>query len=149
LRAAIEEFKATGARLRLTYYLSLLASVYGQAGRPEEGLEAIEEALVHSRDTNERWWDADLHRLRGELMLAAGRDMQDVDAALSRAAEIARGQHAQSLELRVHLTCCHLYTRGRRAEEARRALAGVYRRFTEGFDTPDLQAAQALLAGRG
>lgn len=146
LRTAIEEFKATGARLRLPYYLSLLAGVYGRAGRPEEGLEAIEEALVQVRSSNERWWDAELHRLRGELMFSAGRDAQDVEAALLRAADIARSQHAMSLELRARLTWCRIRDDGPRVEQAHRALQAIYSQFTEGFDTPDLQAARLLLA---
>ncbi|MFI5272187.1 MAG: ATP-binding protein [Ktedonobacterales bacterium] len=149
LRTAIAEFEATGGRLRLTYYLALLAGIYGQAGRPEEGLEVIEEALVQARDSNERWWDAELHRLRGELMFAAGRDARDVEAALLRAADIARGQNARSLELRAHLSRYRLHGLPQRANDSRRALRDVYSRFTEGFDTPDLRAAQALLARRG
>ena len=72
LRDSITEFKASGARLRLPYYLSLLAQVYGKAGRVEEGLACIDEALAEARAHNERWWDAELHRLRGELLLMHG-----------------------------------------------------------------------------
>ncbi len=146
LRAAIQEFEATGAKLRLSYFLSLLASVYGQAQRPEEGLGVIERALLHARTTHERWWDAELHRLRGELMLAAGRDRRDAEAAVARAAEIAHSQGARSLELRARLTQRRLFGSGKRAETARLALSDVYTQFTEGFDTPDAQSARALLA---
>jgi predicted ATPase len=146
LRTAIEEFKATGARLRLPYYLSLLASIYGRGKRPTEGREVIEEALVQARSSNERWWDAELHRIRGELMLAAGWDVHDVETALLRAADIARSQRSKSLELRVLLTLCRITDSSQRMEESRRALRDVYSEFTEGFDTPDLQAAKALIA---
>jgi tetratricopeptide (TPR) repeat protein len=146
LRATIEEFKATGARVRLPYYLSLLAQMYDRAKRPAEGLDIIEEALAQARTSNERWWDAELHRLRGKFMHAAGRDAQDVDAAMRRAADIARGQGSLALELRACLTWCRLRGDEPRAEEAHRALGDAYSQFTEGFETPDLQAARLLLA---
>lgn len=146
VRAAIEELSATGARLRLPYYLSLLASAYQQAGRPEDGLLVIEDALVQSRSSNERWWDAELHRLRGELLLAAGRDVYDAEAALSRAVEVARSQQSPMLELRALLSLARLRAAERRGEETRHALRDLYSWFTEGFDTPDLQAAKAFLA---
>ena len=145
LRAAIEDFKATGARLRLPYYLSLLADTYGDAGRPAEGLIVIEEACAQSRASNERWWDAELHRLRGELMFAAGRDLRDVETALARARDIARGQQARSLELRTALSACLVGAAESPRAEDRRALADIYAWFSEGFDTPDLRAARALL----
>ena len=145
LRAAIEDFKATGARLRLPYYLSLLADTYGDAGRPAEGLIVIEEAFAQSRASNERWWDAELHRLRGELMFAAGRDLRDVETALARARDIARGQQARSLELRTALSACLVGAAESPRAEDRRALADIYAWFSEGFDTPDLRAARALL----
>lgn len=146
LRATIEEFKATGARVRLPYYLSLLAQMYDRAKRPAEGLDIIEEALAQARTSNERWWDAELHRLRGKFMHAAGRDAQDVDAAMRRAADIARGQGSLALELRACLTWCRLRGDEPRTEEAHRALRDAYSQFTEGFETPDLQAARLLLA---
>jgi len=148
LRAAINEFAATGSKLRLSYFLSLLASVYGQAGRPEEGLGAIEAALLHARNTNERWWDAELHRLRGELMLAAGHDQRDAEEAITRAADIAHSQSARSLELRARITRRRLFDADPHAEEASRALSDVYAQLTEGFDTPDAQAARSFLTTR-
>ena len=77
LRGSITAFKASSARLRLPYFLSLLAQVYGKAGRAEEGLACINEALSEARAHNERWWDAELHRLRGELLLMDGADASD------------------------------------------------------------------------
>jgi DNA-binding SARP family transcriptional activator len=145
LRDAIAEFTSTGVRLRLPYFLSLLADIYGLADRPEEGLKAIEDALLQSRNSSERWWDAELHRQRGVLMLAAGHDEQDALAALARAAEIAHGQQAWMLELRALVTMARACASGQRMEETRRSLEALYAQFTEGFDTPDLQAASALL----
>ena len=145
LRNAIEVFTSTGVRLRLPYFLSLLADIYGLAQRPEEGLKAIEDALIQSRSSSERWWDAELHRQRGVLMLAAGHDEQDALAALARAANIARGQQSRMLELRALVTLGRTCTSGQQMEETRRTLEALYAQFTEGFDTPDLLAAKTLL----
>jgi predicted ATPase/DNA-binding SARP family transcriptional activator len=145
LRDSITVFKASGARLRLPYYLSLLAQVYGKAGRTEEGLACIDEALSEARTQNERWWDAELHRLRGEFLLIHGADASDGEAALFRAIEIARSQQARSLELRATMSLARLWIAQHRSDDARRRLQDVYSWFTEGFDTPDLQAARLLL----
>jgi DNA-binding SARP family transcriptional activator len=146
LRGAITAFKASGARLRLPYYLSLLAQVCEKAERAEEGLACIDEALAEARTHNERWWDAELHRLRGELLLMHGADASDVEAALLRAIEIARSQQARSLELRATMSLARLWIAQHRSDDARGRLRDVYTWFTEGFDTPDLQAARLLLA---
>ncbi len=146
LRGSIAAFKASSARLRLPYYLSLLAQVYGKAGRAEEGLACIDEALAEARTHNERWWDAELHRLRGEFLLMHGADASDVEAALLRAIEIAQSQQARSLELRATMSLARLWIAQNRSADARHRLRDVYTWFTEGFETPDLQAARLLLA---
>jgi predicted ATPase len=146
LRGSIATFKASSARLRLPYYLSLLAQVNRKAGRAEEGLACINEALAEARIHNERWWDAELHRLRGEFLLMRGADASDVEAAILRAIEIARFQQAKSLELRATMSLARLWSAQKRSEDARRQLSDLYAWFTEGFETPDLQAARLLLA---
>jgi len=146
LRGAIEEFKSSGARLRLPYYLGLLARLCRQAEQHEDGLAAIDEALVESQANNERWWDAELHRLRGELLWARGTDAHDVEEALVRACETAREQQARSLELRAATSLARLWSEQGRADEARRLMNAVYGWFTEGFETPDLRRARSLLA---
>jgi len=145
LRGSIAEFKTSGARLRLPYYLSLLAQVCGKVGRAEEGLACIDEALAEARTHNERWWDAELHRLRGELLLMHGADASDGEAAILRAIEIARSQQARSLELRATMSLARLWIAQNRSDDARRRLKDVYSWFTEGLETPDLQAARLLL----
>lgn len=146
LRGSITAFKASSARLRLPYFLSLLAQVYGKAGRTEEGLSCINEALSEARAHNERWWDAELHRLRGEFLLLDGADASEVEAALLRAIAIARSQQARSLELRATMSLARLWHTQHRSDDAKRQLSDVYAWFTEGFETPDLQAAWLLLA---
>jgi DNA-binding SARP family transcriptional activator len=146
LRGSITAFTASGARLRLPYYLSLLAQVYAQAGRAEEGLAAIDEALSEVLAHSERWWDAELHRLQGELLLMRGSDASDVESAFFRAIEISQSQQARSLELRATMSLARLWCAQHRSGEARRRLQDVYDWFAEGFETPDLQAARLLLA---
>ena len=146
LRGSITAFKASSARLRLPYFLSLLAQVYGKAGRAEEGLACINEALSEARAHNERWWDAELHRLRGELLLMDGSDASEVEAALLRAIAISQSQQARSLELRATMSLARLWSTQKRFDDARRKLSDLYAWFTEGFETPDLQAARLLLA---
>ena len=146
LRGSITAFKASSARLRLPYFLSLLAQVYGKAGRAEEGLACINEALSEARAHNERWWDAELHRLRGELLLMDGADASEVEAALLRAIAISQSQQARSLELRATMSLARLWSTQKRFDDARRKLSDLYAWFTEGFETPDLQAARLLLA---
>jgi len=145
LRESITAFMASGARLRLPYYLGLLAQVCGRAGHAQDGLAAVEEGMAASRAHNERWWDAELHRVRGGLLLACGADEAETEAAYVRAIEIARTQQARALELRAVMSLARLLHRQDRTEAARLVLQETYDRFTEGFDTADLVEARALL----
>jgi len=145
LRDSIAAFKASGARLRLPYYLGLLAQVCVRAGRAQDGLAAVDEGMAASRAHSERWWDAELHRVRGELLIAGGADGHEAEAAYVRAIEIARTQQARALELRAVMSVARLYQHLGRQEEARGLLTQIYDTFTEGFDTMDLRAAKALL----
>jgi len=146
LRDAIAAFTATGARLRLPYFLALLAQVYGKAGRADDGLAALDEALAAARAHNERWWDPELHRLRGELLRAQGAEAREAEAAILRALEIARAQQARSLELRAAIGLARLWETQGRTAEGRRLLEDICAWFTEGDEMPDLQAARSLLA---
>jgi DNA-binding SARP family transcriptional activator len=146
LRESISAFTATGARLRLPYYFGLLAQICGQAGYVQDGLAAIDEAMAEARASNERWWDAELHRLRGALLEASGADSHEVEAAYQRAIALARAQQVRTLELRATTNLAQLWRTQQRAADARQLLEAIYAWFTEGFETPDLQAAQELLA---
>ncbi|MGH2485505.1 MAG: hypothetical protein ACRDHE_05780, partial [Ktedonobacterales bacterium] len=146
LRTAITAFSASSARLRLPFYLWLLASSYGKAGLIEDGLAVVDEGLAVSRESNERWWDAELHRLRGRLTQAHGGNENVVEAELLEAADVARTQCARSLELRAAMSLARWWSGRNRRDDARRQLSAVYDWFTEGFDTPDLRAARTVLA---
>ena len=145
LREALQTFTDTGAHIRLTIFYSLLARVYLLAGRLDEATEAIELGLTESLQNNERFWDAELHRLRGELRWAQGAEADEVEGVFQRSIEIARTQQAKSLELRSATSLARLWSANARNEAAKRLLLPVYNWFTEGLDTPDLLAAQALI----
>ena len=145
LRDAIRAFTETGAHLRLPIYYSLLARACQRAGQFDDGLAALELAFAESQQTKEHWWDAELHRLRGELIWTQGATADEVEAAFRRSIEIAQAQQAKSLELRAATSLARLWQTAGRSGEAKRLLAPLYAWFTEGFDTPDLQAAQSLI----
>ncbi len=147
LRQSIAVFRASGARLRLPYYLWLIAQVHGQAGQVEEGLALVQEGLAEALATGERWWDSELYRLRSELLQARGSpgDEREIESCLWQALEIARSRQARSLELRAATSLARRWQRLERADDARRTLREVYDWFTEGFETPDLCAARSLL----
>jgi predicted ATPase len=142
----LKEFRGTGAELRVPYYLSMLGEAYAQAGRFEEALAALTEALAVVDKNDDRFYEAELHRLKGELLLVATAN-QGVDAEVSfrRAIDIARQQHSKSWELRATVSLARLWQRQGRREEAQAALAAVYSSYTEGFTTPDLIDARTLL----
>lgn len=147
LRDSIRTLTDTGARLRLPYYFSLVARVCHQLGRLDEGLDALAQAFSEAQRNKEQWWDAELHRLRGELMLAQGKDPPEVELEFRHAIAIARAQHSKSLELRAATSLARLWHAQSRSIEATELLAPVYAWFTEGFDTPDLKTAHALIHG--
>ena len=146
LQAAIDRLTETGARLRLPYYLSLLARAQLRAGQRQVALATVAQALTEAQQNREHWWDAELIRLRGELLLAQGAPATEVEPLLQQSIEIAQSQQARSLELRAATALARLWQAQGRTAQARQLLVPLYSWFTEGFDTPDLQAAQALIS---
>ena len=145
LRDGLAAMRATGAHVRRSYYLSLLAELSARTGEVEPGLALLDEALRFAQETGEHWKDAELHRLRGELLLARPADEHEAEDAFRRAAEIARRQDARLLELRAAVSLGRLLQRRQRRAEAREMLAEARAWFTEGFGTADLRQADALL----
>jgi class 3 adenylate cyclase/predicted ATPase len=147
LRRALDRHLATGAKLGLSWFLVLLAELYGMATRWEEGFQALSQALAHVEDTEERYYAAEVHRLRGELLLRQSglRAAADAETCLRQALDVARRQAAKAWELRAATSLARLWCDQNRADEARALLTDVYNWFTEGFDTPDLQDARRLL----
>jgi predicted ATPase len=146
LRDSINDFAEAGARVRLPYYFSLLARAYMRAGQLKDGLDALKHALRIAAQNNEHWWDAELHRLHGELKLLQSEGADEVEDLFHRSIEIARSQGAKSLELRAVTSLARLWQAHGRSAEAKQFLVPLYEWFTEGFDTSDLQTARALIA---
>ena len=108
-------------------------------------MKALVEAFAHVNETGERYLEAELYRVRGELLLLPeGREGQ-AEECFNQALEVARRQSAKSLELRAAMGLARLWRKQGKQVEARELLAGIYGWFTEGFDTPDLIDAKALL----
>ena len=138
--------ESEGARLWRPYQLSLLAEAQRTAGRLEEAQRLLGEALGTAETTGERYWEAELHRLQGELLLSGpASDPAEAEACFARALEVARRQRAKALELRAAMSLGRLWQRQDRTAEARGLLAPIHGWFTEGFDTPDLMDAKRLL----
>jgi predicted ATPase len=129
-----------------TRRLALLAEAYGKVGQTEAGLTALAEALAIAHRTGERFWEAEIHRLKGEFLLAraTGHDTE-AEASFRQALDGARRQQAKSWELRAATSLARLWQQQGQRAEAHALLAPVYGWFTEGFDTADLQEAKALL----
>jgi predicted ATPase len=124
----------------------LLAEAYGQVGQPEVGLAVLAEALTVMATTEARWWEAELYRLQGDLLLhLPSPDVSRAEASFHQALDVARRQQAKALELRAAMSLSRLWQQQALRTEARQLLADIYRWFTEGFDTADLQTAKALL----
>ena len=157
-------WRATGAELWRPHWLALLAEAYGKVGQTEEGLALLAETLTAVDKTGERWYEAELCRLKGELTLqkfqVSGSKFQvantqhpapntqaeaEAEACFHKAIEIARRQQAKSLELRAVMSLSRLWQNQGKKAEARQMLAEIYGWFTEGFDTADLKEGRVLL----
>jgi predicted ATPase len=125
----------------------MLAEAHGKDGQVEEGLSCVAEALVVVESTGEGYYEAEIHRRKGELLLMQGgaEAAAPADACFRRALALARRQGAKSHELRAGTSLARLWREQGRLGEALRLLAPMYDWFTEGFDTPDLQEARRLL----
>ena len=152
IQQGIAAWRATGANLNRAWFLAGLAEACAKAGKAEEGLTALAEALTAVRATANRACEAELYRLKGELLLgeAAGTTRQlpvhiEAETCFHQALAVARRQQAKSLELRAATSLGRLWQQQGKHAEAHELLAPVYGWFTEGFDTADLQEAKALL----
>jgi class 3 adenylate cyclase/predicted ATPase len=146
VRQGLVAYRALGAELQRPIFLSLLAEAYGEVRQPEEGLTMLVEALAIGDKTGDRHWEAELHRRKGELLLMQRmQNAGEAEECFRQALDTARRQQAKSLELRAAMSLSRLWQKQRKQEEAHHLLTDIYGWFTEGFDTPDLQEAKALL----
>jgi predicted ATPase len=149
IQQGLRAVQSTGQKLYYPYHLALLAEAYGQVGQPEAGLTCLAEALTLVEATEERWWKAELYRLKGGLLLRLPLpDIPQATACLHQALDVARHQQAKALELRAALSLSRLWQQQGMRDQARQSLTEVYSWFTEGFETADLQEARMWLAAR-
>jgi predicted ATPase len=144
MQAGLAAYRRTGASLALPWFLGMFAEAQRTAGRTEPAARTLDRALARVERTGETFYAAELHRLRGALLHEQGAD-EAAEANLMRALSIAREQQARGWSLRAAISLARLWSARGRKLEARECLASVYGRFTEGFDTPDLRTAKALL----
>ncbi len=146
MRKGLAAWRATGAEADATWFTGLLAQAYSRAGQAAEGLRQVDGALNLVERSGERFWEAELHRLRGQLLAQAG-SAQEAEAAAcyQRAVEIARSQNNRAVELRAATSLARLCQQQGRRAEARGLLGPICEWFHEGFDTPDFQEARSVL----
>jgi predicted ATPase len=146
LREGIAAYRSTGAEIVMPCLLGMLAEAYARTERTHEGLLTVQEAFAASDKSGQRAWEAELHRLKGELILGLGsKKIAQAEVSFGRAIRIARDSQAKSWELRASTSLAQLWAGQGKRTEAYDLLAPVYGWFTEGFDTPDLKDAKALL----
>jgi TOMM system kinase/cyclase fusion protein len=146
IHQGLAAWQAAGQELTRPHILALLAEAYGKAQQSEEGLRILVEALVLVDTNGERFWEAELHRLKGELLLMRPLyDAHQAETCCRYALDVARRQQAKSLELRAAMSLSRLWQRQGKRAAAHELLAPIYGWFTEGFDTADLKDAKALL----
>ena len=151
MHQGLATMRELGLGIGLPWGLALLAETYWKSGQAEQGLSVIDEALTIVHNGGQRTYEAELCRLKGELLLIQGDgkatasrvSTDEAEACFRQAIEIASRQQAKSLELRATVSLCRLLQE--RGEEGRQMLAEIYGWFTEGFDTPNLKDAKALL----
>jgi predicted ATPase len=146
MTSGITAFRSTGSTLWMPWYLAELARAYAQLDRFDDAWRCIGEAMAAMDTTKERWREADIHRIAGEIALTSPeRNVAKAEACFERALAIACEQKAKSWELRAAMSMARLWREQGKRDEAREILAPVYGWFTEGFDTLDLKQAKALL----
>jgi predicted ATPase len=138
--------RSTRTKYTLPLFLAWLAELHLKAGRIEDGLSAIEEGLAMANEDRDRFSLPEFHRVRGGLLMARSAECKAAaEDAFKQAVGIAKNQQARSLELRAATRLARLWQAQGKTTEARGLLAPIHDWFTEGFDTPDLKEAKALL----
>ncbi|WP_024514375.1 adenylate/guanylate cyclase domain-containing protein [Bradyrhizobium sp. Tv2a-2] len=145
IASALASYRSMGAQLFTPFYLSCLAQAHAQLGHANDARRRINEAMMAAQTTKERWYEADIHRIAGEIaLMSPERDAAKAEAYSERSLAIARARQTKSFELRAATSMARLWRDQGKQNEARELLASVYGWFTEGFDTLDLKQAKAL-----
>ena len=146
INSGMTALRATGATIYVPLLLSHLTLAYAEVGHFEDAWRSADEAEAAVQKTGERWFEAEVHRVPGEVALkSTNRDAAKAETHFDRALAVARKQQAKSWELRAAMSMARLWRDQGRRDEARELLAPVYGWFTEGVDTLDLKEAKALL----
>jgi TOMM system kinase/cyclase fusion protein len=145
LLKGLHDLRATGAGLDLTLHLGFLGDAYTQAGRFEDAVKSLDEGLAVAEKSDERFYEAELQRLKGELLLAESANSAAAEDCFRQAIETARRQQSKAWELRATMSLARLWQQQGRRDEACAALWAIYGTYTEGFSTPDLMDAKKLL----
>jgi predicted ATPase len=145
LISGITQMRSTGSTFLRSLHLSNLARAYAQLDKHEDAWRCIGEAMIAVETTKEKWFEAEVHRIAGEIELSPERDPAKAEAYFERALAVARRQQAKSWELRAAMSLARLWHDQGKVSEARELLAPVYGWFTEGLDTHDVKEAKALL----
>jgi class 3 adenylate cyclase/predicted ATPase len=147
ITSGITSLRSSGATLRVPFYLSHLAMAYAELDQPDNVRRCIDDAIETIERSNEKWSEAEVHRLAGEIALKSLRPdvVEKAEAYFDRALAVARQQQAKFWELRAAMSMARLWRDQGKVQQARDLLAPVYGWFTEGFDTRDLKEAKALL----
>jgi len=146
ISSGVTAWRSTGSTVWTPLYMSFLANAFARLGKFDDAWRCIGEAMTAAETTKERWFEADIHRMAGEIALLSGEpDAAKAEGYFERALAVARQQQAKSFELRAAMSMARLWCGRGRRNEARDLLAPVYCWFTEGFDTPDLKEAKTLL----
>jgi predicted ATPase len=146
LSSGIAAWRSTGANIWTPFFVSRLAHAYAELGDFQEASRHIREAIQAVKTTKERWCEADISRVAGEIaVISPERDAVKAEEYFERALTVARQQQAKSWELRATMSMARLWRDQGKVQQARELLAPVYGWFTDGFDTRDLKEAKALL----
>jgi predicted ATPase len=146
IASGITLFRSIGSTYWLPTYLPHLAMAYAELGQFDDCWRCLSEAMTAVETTGERWFEAEVHRMAGEIALKSPQaDAAKVQAHFERALTVARKQQAKSWELRAAMSMARLWRDQGKPQQARELLAPVYGWFTEGFDTLDLKEAKVLL----
>jgi predicted ATPase len=145
VKTALNEYQRAGYQLGITAQFALLCAALLLRNEPEAALEVIDHGLSIVDHNSERFFEAELYRLKARALLMRGARNAEVESLFDQALRTARGQRARSLELRAATDLARLWINQGKRAEARDVLAAVYGRFSEGFDTRDLKEADALL----
>lgn len=143
IQQGLSAYRDTGANTYRPYFLAMLADSYRRIGKTEEGLSALSEALAYVQKSHERQHEAELYRLKGELLWMQDNDEAEVEECFYQSLDIARQQKAKSWELRTVMSLSRLRQKQGKKEEAQKMLAEIYNWFSEGFETADLKEAKA------